>query len=126
MNSVFFFAADDDPTSDNIELSCSSVINKDTISYDIIIKIHLDSTFTPAVISAIDNLQVSSLESDENGVPIPRTLSVRRISVGPNITQGPVTIDIVLNNFPQLPDDHGYRVIVSAKLTMSCIPTSKF
>ena len=108
-----------------MELSCSSVVNRDTVSYDISVKIQLDGTFTPAVISAIDSLRLSSFERNEEGFPVPGTASSRRIALGANVTQGPVTIDTVLSDFPQVTEGHSYSVFVSIEKLHYCYVTHK-
>lgn len=105
--------ADNEPSLDNIESSCSSVINRDTNSYDIASRIRLDETFTPAIISAIDTIEVDSFEVNERGNTFRGAVMDRRMPLGSNVTQGPVTIPVLLNDFHQQIDGNGYRLIVS-------------
>lgn len=116
---VLFFSsiliADNNPSSVNIDFSCSSLVNEDKVNYDIIARIQLDKTFTPAVISAIDNLRITSFNVDEQGTPLPQDgiVLVKSIELGDNnVTQGPVSFDSVLSNFPPLTGGNGYTVFV--------------
>ena len=108
----FIIISDASPTESNTQSSCSVVLNRETISYDITFRLTLDETFTPAVISAIQFLRNSLFEIDENGNPIPTTVVDRTFPLE-NVTQGPVTILIPYPDVPQLLDGHGYFLSVS-------------
>ena len=101
-----------------MDFSCLSVVDRSTTSYDITFKIRLDETFTPAVISAIENLQLSSFVIDERGNAVEGVATDRRMSLGPDVTHGPVTIDVQFDDFPQLTGGLGYSLTVSVCITL--------
>lgn len=74
--------------------------------------LHLGETFTPAVISAISSLRASIFEINERGNVIVGAVTLRRIPLDPNVTQGPVTIKILYDNVASLINGHGYGLAV--------------
>ena len=100
------------PTADNIENFCSVVLDRSAIAYDITFHLRLDETFTPAVISAIDFLWAGSFQVNSNGDAIFAVATNRRVDLGSSVTQGPVTLNIPFDNFPQLANELGYNFSV--------------
>ena len=100
------------PTSDNIENFCSVVLDRLAIAFDITFHLRLDETFTPAVISAIDFLRAGSFQINSNGDATNAVPSIRNVLLGSNVTQGPITLSILFDNFPQLAHGFGYSFSV--------------
>ena len=102
------------PTDNNVNGSCSAVLDRNTISYDVTFYITFDETFTPAVISAINVLRVTRFEIDSNGNVIPGTVLRVNAPLDSSVEQGPVTVGILYQDLPQLLDRHGYSLHVSS------------
>ena len=109
---LIFNCTDNNPSTDNIAYSCSSTLNRSSISYDLTFSLHLDETFTPAVISAISNLRAASFQVNSNGDVIVAGVTIRHIPLDSNVTQGPVTIEIPYDNFAQRLNGIGYSLAV--------------
>ena len=109
---LIFNCTDNNPSTDNIAYSCSSTLNRSSISYDLTFSLHLDETFTPAVISAISNLRAASFQVNSNGDVIIADTTLRLIPLGSNVTQGPVTIEILYDSFAQRLNGIGYSLAV--------------
>ena len=107
------FCTDLGPTSGNIESFCSVVLDRSAIAYDITFHLLLDETFTPAVISAIDFLRAASFQIGSDGNTILGTTTNRRVPLESNVTQGPVALGILFDNFPQRAHGIGYFLDVS-------------
>ena len=65
------------------------------------------------MISAIQNLRISSFEIDSRGNAVAGTVRSRIMALGSNVTQGPFTFDVLFNDLPQTTDGHGYTLSVS-------------
>ena len=65
------------------------------------------------MISAIQNLVAGSFQVRDNGDVVVGATTHRRIPLGSNVTQGPVTVDILYDNFDDLPNGLGYHLSVS-------------
>ena len=89
------------------------MLNRSTISYDLTLTLHLDEVFTPAVISAIDALTVSSFQVNRNGNAIIGEVTSRGFPLESDVIQGPVTLYIPFNDFAGLPNGLGYSLVVS-------------
>ena len=110
------------PTADNIERSfCSVILDRSAIAYDITFHLRFDETFTPAVISAIDFLIASSFQVNSNGDVIFAATTNRRVDLGSNMTQGPFTLNVPFDNFPQLENGHGYNFSVRTQLSINYV-----
>ena len=101
---------DNDPSTDNIASSCTSILDRSSISYDLTLSLHLDETFTPAVIGAINFLRASTLLVNSNGDVIIAESTTRLIHL--NVTQGPFTLNILFDDRPQLLNGLGYYLAV--------------
>ena len=75
--------------------------------------VYFDSTFTPAVISAISSLRKQSYQVDQSENPIPGTAMSTAIDLASNATQGPFAISVLYNDLPQTPPGFGYALDVS-------------
>ena len=118
---MFLSFTDANPTSNNVQGSCSTVLDRKSISYDTNFTVMLDETFTPAVISGIENLRISRVQIDAREHPIPGTsVSVTRPL---NDTSGPVTVVFFHNDLPQLSGGNGYLFAVSFFSSPSLIRT---
>ena len=71
----------------------------------------LDQTFTPAVLSGIEILRVSRIETGEQGYYIPGTVVSNVYPL--NDIRGPITLVFIFDDLPELLEGHGYQVIVS-------------
>ena len=76
-------------------------------------RIRFDETFTPAVISAIRNLTASSFEINERGGATVGVITRKPVPLPSSVTQGPVTFDVLYDNFAQLANGLGYSLTVS-------------
>ena len=109
---LIFNCTDNNPGTDNIASSCSSTLNRSSISYDLTFSLHLDETFTPAVISAINHLRAASFQVNSNGDVIAAGVTVRHIPLDSNVIQGPVTIEVSYDNFTQRLNGIGHSLAV--------------
>ena len=109
------------PTSGNIENFCSIVLDRSAIAYDITFHLCLDETFTPAVISAIDFLRAGSFQVNSNGDAIAAAATTRNVLLGSIVTQGPFTLNVPFDNFPQLANGRGYNFSVRMQLSINCV-----
>ena len=107
------FSTDANPTNANVQSSCSAVVDRTTTSYDITFYVTLDETFTPAVISVIQNFGVSRFEIDERGNAVPGNAQRRTENLDSSVEKGPVLLTFAYSDEPQLLDGHGYRLSVS-------------
>jgi hypothetical protein len=110
---MFVFVSDLGPTSGNIESSCSVVLDRSTVAYDITFRLRFDETFTPAVISAIDFLRAGSFQVNSNGDAIFAITTNRNIILDSSVTQGPFTLNVRFDDFGQLANGLGYNFSVS-------------
>ena len=105
--------ADNSPSIDNIQYSCTSVLDRSVTAYDITLHLQFDETFTPAVIGAIEKLVVGSFEINEGGNAIQGVATNRQLQLPSSVTQGPVALDILYNDFAQQTNGLGYSLSVS-------------
>ena len=64
------------------------------------------------MISAIDFLRASSFQVNSNGDVIIGATMSRRFDLGSNVTQGPITLNILFDDLAQLANGLGYGLIV--------------
>lgn len=105
--------ADGGPTSSNVASSCSVAVDRLAVAYDITFHLRFDETFTPAVISAINSLSVSSFQVNSNGDVIFAEATNRALSLGSNVTQGPFILNVLYDNLAQRANGIGYNFSVS-------------
>ena len=118
---MFLSFTDANPTSNNVQGSCSTVLDRKSISYDTNFTVMLDETFTPAVISGIENLRITRVQINARQNPIPGTVvSVTRPL---NNTSGPVIVVFFYDDLPQLSGGNGYMFTVSFFSSPSLIQT---
>ena len=113
---IIIFFTDDNPTSDNVQQSCSAVLDRDTLSYDLNLTVTLDNKFTPAVISGINSIRLTRIEIDARSNPIPGPIATDNRILGSNVVKGPITLAFSFNDVPQLLNGHGYVLSVSIVL----------
>ena len=114
-----FFFVDANPTSNNAEVSCMAAFDWDTARYSVNLTVTLDDTFTPAVISAIQNLQVVIFEIDTQGNAIPGTVVSDLQLLDSSVEEGPVTLMFHYNDLSPLLGGHGYQLHVSKLIWLS-------
>ena len=85
------------------------------MAYDITFHLSFDATFTPAVISAINRLSVSSFQIRSDGPIIGAEITNRVVGLG-NATQGPFTSSILFDDLDPLANGFGYNFSVSKSL----------
>ena len=111
---VFFIPTDGGPTRDNVESSCSVVLDRTAVAYDITFHLRFDETFIPAVISAINFLRASTFRVNSLGEAIFSEATTRPIRLGSSdVTQGPFALDVLFDNLGQRANGLGYQVTVS-------------
>ena len=71
-----------------------------------------DEQFTPAVISAIENVRVSWTETDARFNLIPGAISSHLVPLDDRIERGPVTFLVPINDLPPVEHGHGYYISV--------------
>ena len=104
---------DVNPTSNNAQGSCMADFDRQRSCYSINFTVTLDDTFTPAVISAIENLRVGKYQIDAQGGAIPETFVSDLLPLDSSVEEGPATLTFPFKGLPQLMDDHGYKLSVS-------------
>ena len=113
-----FRSADNIPSSENINISCSSRVNRNKsyfhFDYDGTITLQFDDTFTPPIISRVHGFEAYAFEIYGNSSYKPGSTFDLRVlwPLETNVTQGPVTVDIPFH-FLQLTNGRGYRIFVS-------------
>ena len=90
-----------------------AVFDRHTSYYNINFTVTLDDTFTPAVISGIESLQVDRFEIDAQGSAISGTAVTDILPLDSSVEEGPVTLTFPFNDLPQLLNGHGYKLSVS-------------
>ena len=116
MISVIIFFTDDNPTDANVQQSCSAVLDRNTVRYDLNLTVMLDNKFTPAVISGINSIRLSRIEVDARSSPIPGRIVTDTRLLGSNVVKGPITLAFSFDDVPQLLNGHGYQLSVSIVL----------
>ena len=104
---------DANPTNNNVQGSCVAVFDQHTSCYSISFTVSLDDTFTPAVISVIENLRVGRFEIDAQGSAIPGTVVSDLLPLDSSLEEGPVNLTFPFDDLPQLSNGHGYQLSVS-------------
>ena len=93
--------------------SCSVVLDRSAVAYDVTFHLRFDETFTPAVISAIDFLVAASFQVNSNGDVIFAEVTRRELPLGSNVTQGPFFLNVLHDNLAQRANGIGYSLSVS-------------
>ena len=106
-------SADVNPTNNNAQGSCVAIFDWHTSCYSINFTVTLDDTFTPAVISGIENLRVGRFEIDAQGSAIPGTVVSDLLPLDSSVEEGPVNLTFPFDDLPQLLNGHGYQLSVS-------------
>ena len=88
-------------------------VDRLAVAYDVTFHLRFDETFTPAVISAINSLSVSSFQVNSNGDVIFAEVTNRALSLGSNVTQGPFILNVLYDNLAQRANGIGYNFSVS-------------
>ena len=110
---------------DNVQSNCTAVVDRNTISYDVDMYVTYDELFTPAVISAIENVRVSSSEIDARTNFIPGTTISRLVPLDNRTERGPVTFLVPFNDLTQVEAGHGYFLSVSLVGQLECYTARK-
>ena len=113
-------STDVNPTNNNAQSSCTAVFDRRTSCYSTNFTVTLDDTFTPAVISAIENLRVGRFEIDAQGSTISETAVSDLLPLDSSVKEGPVTLTFPFNDLPQLLNGHGYQLSVSRFMLHVC------
>ena len=89
------------------------ILDRNSIRYDVDMYVTFDELFTPAVISAIQNIRVSSTEINAGSNPIPGTLISHLFPLDNRTESGPATFLVPFNDLTQVEAGHGYYLSVS-------------
>ena len=99
------------PSAFNVFMNCSSTINVTTRSYDISLIFHIDSTFSPTEVSAIESIRTTIIEVDQNGRAVPSNIGQSVFPFESDLEMGPGSVTIVIPNKKPLSDFQSYYSI---------------
>ena len=111
--------ADLPPTALNVNVTCSSVVNMTTRSYDITVHFFIDATFTVSRVAAIESISTTIAEVGSSGIVV---LSNFRREVFPfhGIEKGPGNVTLMFpNKMPLTNNQSFYSVQVNSKIRIA-------
>ena len=92
-------------------------------SYDIIVNFHIDATFSPLEVAAIDSIRATAIEVSRNGQAVPSNIKQTEFPFE-GLERGPGSVELVIPNKMPLLDAQGFYSIQVSVCNSSIIATS--
>ena len=87
-----------------------------TRSYDIVVNFHIDGTFSPSEVSAIESIRAIAIEIDENGQAVPSNIK-RTLFPFLDLERGPGSLKLLIPDKQPLSNRQGLYSIQVNKAT---------
>lgn len=98
------------PSALNVNITCSSIVNTTTRSYDVIVLFYIDATFTRSTVAAIESIRTTIIEVNSDGNVIPSNIMRVTFPFG-GIESGPGSVVFVISNKRPLSDSQSFYSI---------------